>query len=81
MDWNYQYFMPQNNPFRKEWQTEEKHQVTQIVVKETNKKTPCVSCGRRVGDVLDVFYEIDKEYYCFDCGFNIAEGLEETATL
>jgi hypothetical protein len=66
MNWDYSIFVPRNNLFSKQWETTEQD-IKRVTVDETNKDTHCASCGKRVGDVSDTYYEYEENCYCSEC--------------
>ena len=72
MDWDYTFFIPNNNPFQKQWFKQSQDDATMLIVTEVNRCLPCVVCQRQIGEVATMFYEIDEKYYCSKCGFELA---------
>jgi hypothetical protein len=71
MDWDYTFFIQQNNPFRKQWFTNDQEEATMLIVTEVNRCMPCISCQRQIGEVATMFYEIDEKNYCSKCGVEL----------
>ena len=69
MDWDYSFFIPKNNLFSKQGVNPEQEDTRTLLVTEVNRGTLCSTCGKYVGDVSSVFYEIDQKSYCSPCGF------------
>lgn len=76
MDWDYTFFIPNNNPFRKQWLTNDQNETRMLIVTEVNRCLLCTACQRQVGEVATIFYEVDEKHYCAKCGFElkIAQG-------
>jgi hypothetical protein len=80
MDWDYTFFIQQNNPFRKHWFTNDQEEVAMLIVTEVNRCMPCTSCQRQIGEVATMFYEIDGKNYCSKCGFELTSSKREIGT-
>jgi hypothetical protein len=80
MDWDSTFFIPNNNPFRKQWFTPDQNETTMLIVTEVNRCMPCVACQRQIGEVATMFYEIDEKYYCSKCGFELTSAKREIST-
>ena len=69
MNWDYSFFIAKNNLFSKQGVNQEQEDTRTRVVTEVNRVALCSKCGRYVGDVSGVYYEIDQKSYCAPCGF------------
>jgi hypothetical protein len=74
MDWDFTFFIPGNNPFRKQWFITDHDETTMLTVTEVNRCMTCVACHRQIGEVATMFYEIDEKYYCSKCGFEVTSA-------
>lgn len=68
MEWDYSFFVPKANPFRRQRFESEQEEPATLIVNEANRTIPCTACDRRVGEISGRFYEIDRRCYCFSCG-------------
>ncbi len=74
MGWDYSFFIPRNNLFRKEGLIHEQEEISTLLVTEVNRCIPCSMCGKSVGDVSNTFYEISEKHYCSLCGFKLTSN-------
>jgi hypothetical protein len=69
MNWDYSFFISKNNLFSKQGVNQDQENTRTRVVTEVNRVKLCSKCGRYVGEVCGVYYEIDQKSYCAPCGF------------
>ena len=68
MTWDNSFFISKNNLFSKQGANVEQEDNRKLLVTEVNRSTLCSACGKYVGDVSGMFYEIEQKAYCAPCG-------------
>jgi hypothetical protein len=71
LTWDYSFFIPKNNLFRKEGLIHDLEDMNMLLVTEVNRCIPCSTCSKSVGDVSNMFCEINAKYYCAPCGYKL----------